>query len=68
LPPTGDVPECFLLHGSLSAECRECSSSLFLPPGGVQRCVVRFEMPLSISSGVLHFNNGTHSDSDPFLF
>jgi hypothetical protein len=44
------------------------TDELQLPPGGVQECVVRFQMPGSVRSGVLHFSDGTYDDTEPFLF
>lgn len=66
-PATGVVPECpFLGSLDVNRQCVECTGSLFLPPGGFQECVVRFRLPSTVTAGVLHFTNGTYSDSTSF--
>lgn len=66
-PAMGAVPECpFLGPFDVSRHCIECSATLFLPPGGFRKCVVRFKLPSTVAAGVVHFTNGTYSDSTSF--
>lgn len=45
-----------------------CSADFIVPPNGENRCQIRFTMPETIDNGVIYFDDGRYTDSDPFLF